>query len=70
MAATVTEYCTSHSNDVSNNMKEVWDWTCDQFEDADKMSSPLQGATMKFLAEHQQAKRGTRNPVSTFGTLS
>ncbi|MCJ1344982.1 hypothetical protein MMC31_003187 [Peltigera leucophlebia] len=57
MAAKVTEYCTSHSNDVSNNMKEVWDWTCDQFEDADKMSSPLQGATMKFLAEHHQAKR-------------
>lgn len=58
MAATVTEYCTSHSNDVSDNMKELWEWTCDQFEDADKMSSPLQGATMKFLAEHQQAKRG------------
>lgn len=59
MAATVTEYCTLHSNDVSNNMKEVWDWTCNQFEDADQMSSPLQGATMKFLAEHQQAKRST-----------
>ncbi|EEQ35643.1 O-methyltransferase [Microsporum canis CBS 113480] len=38
-------------------MKEVWDWTCNNFEDADKMSSPLQGATMKFLAEHQRAKR-------------
>lgn len=38
-------------------MKEVWQWTTEQFEDADKMSSPLQGATMKFLAEHQQAKR-------------
>ncbi|KAL9611871.1 MAG: hypothetical protein Q9167_003525 [Letrouitia subvulpina] len=57
MAATVTRYCTSHSNDVSSNMKELWDWTCNQFEDADKMSSPLQGATMKFLAELQQAKR-------------
>lgn len=64
MAATVTEYCTGHSNDVSDNMKELWEWTCDQFEDADKMSSPLQGATMKFLAEHQQAKRGIRNHVS------
>lgn len=57
MAATVTEYCTLHSNDVSNEMKDVWNWTCNQFEDADKMSSPLQGATIKFLAEHQQAKR-------------
>ncbi|KAL8765545.1 MAG: hypothetical protein Q9209_007416 [Squamulea sp. 1 TL-2023] len=57
MAATVTEYCTAVSNDVSNNMKEVWDWTCDSFDDADKMSSPLQGATMKFLAEWQQPKR-------------
>ena len=60
MAATVTEYCTQHSNHVSGNMKELWDWTCNQFEDADKMSSPLQGATMKFLAEHQQAKRSKR----------
>ncbi|KAB8068498.1 O-methyltransferase [Aspergillus leporis] len=50
-------YCTDVSNDVSDNMKELWQWTTEQFEDADKMSSPLQGATMKFLAEHQQAKR-------------
>ena len=57
MAAKVTEYCTNASNDVSENMKELWDWTCSQFDDADKMSSPLQGSTMKFLAEHQQAKR-------------
>lgn len=57
MAATVTEYCTSVSNDASKEMKEVWDWTCDNFDDADKMSSPLQGATMKFLAEWQQPKR-------------
>ena len=67
MAAIVTEYCTSHSNDVSGNMKEVWDWTCNQFEDADKMSSPLQGATMKFLAEHQRAKRSTYNILCTVG---
>ncbi|KAI4235071.1 MAG: hypothetical protein LQ349_003405 [Xanthoria aureola] len=57
MAATVTEYCTAVSNDVSKEMKEVWAWTCDSFDDADKMSSPLQGATMKFLAEWQQPKR-------------
>jgi len=57
MAATVTDYCTAVSNDVSENMNEVWDWTVKEFADADKMSSPLQGATMKFLAEHQRAKR-------------
>ncbi|KAI4161549.1 MAG: hypothetical protein L6R39_000039 [Caloplaca ligustica] len=57
MAATVTQYCTDVSNDVSKEMKEVWAWTCDSFDDADKMSSPLQGATMKFLAEWQQPKR-------------
>lgn len=57
MAATVTDYCTKNSNDVSDNMKELWDWTVGEFEDADKMSSPLQGATMKFLAELLQAKR-------------
>lgn len=45
------EYCTTHSNDVSGGMKEVWDWTCGEFEDSDKMSSPLQGAFMKFMAE-------------------
>lgn len=61
MAATVTDYCTKHSNDVSNNTMELWDWTCDVFEDADKMSSPLQGATMEFLAEWQQPKRGWWN---------
>lgn len=58
MAAAVTQYCTDHSTEVSPNMKEVWDWTCGQFEDADKMSSPLQGTTMKFLASWIGAKRG------------
>lgn len=57
MAATAAEYCTQHSNDVSDNMKELWDWTVDEFEDADKMSSPLQGATMQFLAELLGARR-------------
>ncbi|KAI1097410.1 O-methyltransferase [Jackrogersella minutella] len=57
MAATVTDYCTKNSNDVSDNMKSLWDWTVGEFEDADKMSSPLQGATMKFLAELLQARR-------------
>ncbi|KAF2644122.1 O-methyltransferase [Massarina eburnea CBS 473.64] len=57
MAATVTEYCTNHSNDVSDDMKELWDWTVDEFEDSDKMSSPLQGATMQFLAQLLGVKR-------------
>ncbi|KAL8925530.1 MAG: hypothetical protein Q9208_003421 [Pyrenodesmia sp. 3 TL-2023] len=57
MAATVTDYCTKHSNAISPNMQEVWDWTCASFDNADKMSSPLQGATMKFLAAWQQPKR-------------
>jgi hypothetical protein len=62
MAATVTEYCTNHSNDVSDDMKELWDWTVDEFEDADKMSSPLQGATMQFFAQLIPIKRG--QPIS------
>lgn len=57
MAAMATEYCTSVSDDVSSNMKELWDWTCAEFEDADKMSSPLQGATMKFIATFVKPKR-------------
>ncbi|KAK8098750.1 uncharacterized protein PG998_011991 [Apiospora kogelbergensis] len=65
MAATVTQYCTEHSTDVSPEMKEVWDWTCGEFEDADKMSSPLQGTTMKFLASWAGAKR-----VLEFGAYS
>lgn len=58
MAATVTEYCTGVSSDVSKNMDDLWDWTVSEFDDADKMSSPLQGATMKFLANWIQPKRG------------
>lgn len=64
MAATVTEYCTNHSNDTSADMKELWDWTYEMFDNmnagkntADKMSSPLQGATNKFLAEFLHPKR-------------
>lgn len=57
MAATVTEYCTEVSDDVTPEMNELWDWTCGQFEDADKMSSPLQGATMMFLATLLKPKR-------------
>ncbi|KAL9013140.1 MAG: hypothetical protein Q9173_002149 [Seirophora scorigena] len=68
MAAAVTEYCTAVSNDVSKEMKEVWAWTCDSFGDADKMSSPLQGATMKFLAEWQQPKRALAWYESTAST--
>ncbi|KAI5860468.1 O-methyltransferase [Durotheca rogersii] len=57
MAERVTEYCTNSSTDVSSNMNELWDWTVQEFEDADKMSSPLQGSTMKFLAGLLQPKR-------------
>ncbi|OAA54532.1 O-methyltransferase [Niveomyces insectorum RCEF 264] len=57
LAATVTEYCTDHSEDVSGHLKEVWDWTVSEFEDSDKMSSPLQSATFKFLAEFIQPRR-------------
>ena len=38
-------------------MKDLWDWTRNEFVDADKMSSPLQGATIKFLAELLKPKR-------------
>ena len=38
-------------------MDELWDWTCKNFGDADKMSSPLQGSTMTFLAEFVGARR-------------
>ncbi|KAI6355765.1 hypothetical protein MCOR25_008098 [Pyricularia grisea] len=38
-------------------MKELWDWTVQNFTSADKMSSPLQGATFKFLADWIQPKR-------------
>ena len=31
-----------------------------------KLSSPLQGATMKFLAEHQRAKRSIRDPFASY----
>jgi predicted O-methyltransferase YrrM len=58
MAAKVTEYSTEHSEDTSPQMKQLWDWTCTQFGDSDKMSSPLQGVVMKFLAEQLRAKRG------------
>ena len=57
MATTVTEYCTANSNDISTNMKELWARTCREFDDADKMSSPLQGSTFKFLAQLLQPKR-------------
>ncbi|KAI7927980.1 hypothetical protein M0657_002614 [Pyricularia oryzae] len=56
-AAAVTDYCTNHSDDISDNMKELWDWTVQNFASADKMSSPLQGATFKFIADWVQPKR-------------
>ena len=45
MASTVTDYCTVHSENISESMQELWAWTCQEFEDADKMSSPLQGVS-------------------------
>lgn len=45
MASTVTDYCTVHSENISENMQELWAWTCQEFDDADKMSSPLQGVS-------------------------
>ncbi|KAI0466490.1 O-methyltransferase [Xylaria cf. heliscus] len=57
MAEKVTEYCTTSSTDVSNDMNELWNWTVGEFPDADKMSSPLQGSTMKFLAGLLKPKR-------------
>jgi len=50
IAQQVDNYCTKASTDVSKEMKELWDWTVENFEDADKMSSPLQGSTMRFIA--------------------
>ncbi|KAI8631699.1 O-methyltransferase [Xylariaceae sp. FL1651] len=57
ISAQVSEFCTQKSNDVSPASAELWDWTCNRFDDADKMSSPLQNATMKFLAEFIGARR-------------
>lgn len=57
MAEKVTAYCTRNSRSVTSRMNELWDSTVDSFDDADKMSSPLQGATMMFLAELLKPKR-------------
>jgi len=38
-------------------MQDVWQWTVKTFKDADKMSSPLQGAWMIFTAQDRRAKR-------------
>lgn len=55
-----TEYCQSFTDGISPGMQEAWEWTRDNFDDADKMSSLLQGATNKFLAQILQPKRSTR----------
>ncbi|KAI9716370.1 MAG: hypothetical protein M1812_005437 [Candelaria pacifica] len=57
VAAEVTEYCSNHTNGIPTSMQDVWQWTTKTFKDADKMSSPLQGAWMIFLAEDRRAKR-------------
>ena len=48
MAAEVTQYCTQHTNDTPGSMHEVWQWTVKTFEDADKMSSPLQVCARRY----------------------
>ena len=60
-AEMATAYCQKYTDGVTESMSEVWDWTKSQFEDADKMSSLLQGATNKFLAEILKPKRSTRS---------
>lgn len=52
-----TEYCQGFTDGISPGMQEAWEWTRDNFDDADKMSSLLQGATNKFLAQILQPKR-------------
>ncbi|KAK3933591.1 S-adenosyl-L-methionine-dependent methyltransferase [Diplogelasinospora grovesii] len=56
-AAKATEYCTEYSDGMLNNIKELWEWTRHELYDADKMSSPLQGATNKFLTQILQPRR-------------
>lgn len=58
-ASKATEYCLSYSDGISDNMKAVavWDWAAREFYDSDKMSSELQGATNKFLAQLLKPKR-------------
>ncbi|KAI9714696.1 MAG: hypothetical protein M1828_001125 [Chrysothrix sp. TS-e1954] len=52
-----TEYSLRYSDGVSNNMKDLWDYTAKEFLDSDKMSSELQGTTNKFLAQLLKPKR-------------
>ncbi|KAI0415255.1 O-methyltransferase [Xylaria grammica] len=56
ISAQVFEYRTKKSNDVSPASNELWDWTCGRFEDADKMSSPLQNADEVPRRIHRRTK--------------
>ena len=44
---------------LPQHIKELWEWTAKTFEDADKMSSLLQGQWMIWMAEWISPKRGT-----------
>ncbi|OJD18668.1 hypothetical protein AJ78_01364 [Emergomyces pasteurianus Ep9510] len=57
VAEEVSEYCLKHTNAAPQTMNEVWDYTAKSFKDADKMSSPIQGSWMIFLAQDRKPKR-------------
>ncbi|PGH33548.1 hypothetical protein GX50_03620 [[Emmonsia] crescens] len=57
VAEEVGGYCLKHTNDVPQMMREVWDYTAKSFKDADKMSSPIQGSWMIFLAQDRKPRR-------------
>ncbi|EEH46741.2 uncharacterized protein PADG_02839 [Paracoccidioides brasiliensis Pb18] len=64
-AEKVSGYCIEHTNGVPKMMEEVWEYTAKSFKEADKMSSPLQGSWMIFLAQDRKAKR-----ILDIGTFS
>ncbi|KAL2367739.1 hypothetical protein RJZ57_007894 [Blastomyces gilchristii] len=57
VAKEVSEYCLKHTNGVPQMMEEVWSYTAKSFKDADKMSSPIQGSWMIFLAQDRKPRR-------------
>ncbi|EEQ85214.2 uncharacterized protein BDCG_08483 [Blastomyces dermatitidis ER-3] len=57
VAKEVSEYCLKYTNGVPQMMEEVWSYTAKSFKDADKMSSPIQGSWMIFLAQDRKPRR-------------
>ncbi|OJD20861.1 hypothetical protein ACJ73_07801 [Blastomyces percursus] len=57
VAEEVSDYCLKHTNGVPRMMEEVWEYTAKSFKDADKMSSPIQGSWMIFLAQDRKPRR-------------